>query len=161
MNRKLAKEIQEMAGLDQEIRRQHKYNRGAMGETTKENTKQLKEIVKQFGWPTIPLVGIKASNSAWLLVQHAEFDLKFQKYCLRLMKEAAKKGEVLKENVAYLTDRVLINSDKPQLYGTQFYNHKGRLLPKPIKDPDRLDVRRKKMGLQTFKIYKRELLKHK
>lgn len=159
MNRKLAKEIQKMAKLDQKIRI-HKDKNWIIA-VTKTNTKRLKEIVKQFGWPTTSLVGPQASNSAWLLIQHADHDLKFQKYCLRLIREAAKKGEALLENVAYLTDRVLINSGKPQMYGTQFYNYRGKLLPKPIKDPDKLDVRRKKMGLQSFIIYTRALLKHK
>lgn len=159
MNHKLAKEIQKMAKLDQKVRTQKDKNR--IMALAKRNTERLKEIVKQFGWPTISLVGPQASNSAWLLIQHADHNLKFQKYCLHLIREAAKIGDVLKENVAYLTDRVLINSGKPQLYGTQFYNHKGKLLPKPIKDPDKLDVRRKQMGLQPFIIYTRELLKHK
>lgn len=159
MNRKLAKEIQKMAILDQKVRKQQ--NVDAIVEVTKRNTKRLKEIVEQFGWPTILLVGPQASNSAWLLIQHADHDLKFQKYCLQLMREAAQKGGVLWENVAYLTDRVLINSGKPQLYGTQFYSHKDRLFPKPIKDPDKLDIRRKQMGLQPFKIYKREMFKFK
>lgn len=159
MNRKLAKEIQKMARLDQKVRQQK--DGDVIMAVTKSNTKRLKEIVKQFGWPTISLVGSQASNSAWLLIQHADHDLKFQKYCLRLMKEATKAGEVLKENVAYLTDRVLINNGKPQLYGTQFYTHRGRLFPKPIKDPDKLDVRRKKVGLQPFKSYKEEMFKFK
>jgi|SRR3990167_8733140 len=157
MNLQLAREIQKMAKLDQKVRIQK--DRGGIMAVTKRNTKRLKEIVEQFGWPTILLVGTQASNSAWLLIQHADYDLRFQKYCLRLMREAVKKGEVSKENIAYLTDRVLINIGRPQLYGTQFDNNNGALVPKPIKDPDKLDIRRRKMGLQSFKIYTRELLK--
>lgn len=166
MNRILVKKIWEMAKLDQAIRKggtissYAKPNWKDKGLITKGNTKILKKIVKQFGWPTIQLVGKKASNLAWLLVQHADHDLKFQRYCLRLMIKEAKRGNVLWENVAYLTDRILVNDGRPQLYGTQFYESKAKLIPRLIKNVDELDERRKEMGLEPFEDYEKKILKN-
>lgn len=42
----------------------------------------MKKIVKKHGWPGISLVGKKASVGAWLLAQHADRDLRFQKNVL-------------------------------------------------------------------------------
>ena len=124
-----------MARLDQAVRK----SGGEITVVDQKNLTRMKQIVSDFGWPTISLVGKKASHMAWLLVQHADEDLKFQKHCLNLMKEAIKKKEVMLPDIAYLTDRVLVNQGKLQIYGTQFY--------KPIKDWQNLNARRIRMGL--------------
>ena len=134
-NKKLAQEILTMAKLDQAIRK----SGGEITAVDQKNLTRMKQIVSDFGWPTISLVGKKASHMAWLLVQHADTHLKFQKHCLNLMKEAIKKKEVMLPDIAYLTDRVLVNQGKLQIYGTQFY--------KPVRDKQDLNVRRLSMGL--------------
>lgn len=135
INKTLAQEILGMARLDQSVRKLGK----EMSHVDQKNLVRMKQIVAAFGWPVISLVGKRASHMAWLLVQHADTDLKFQEYCLSLMKEAAKNKEVMLSDVAYLTDRVLVNQGKSQIYGTQFY--------KPIRDRQNLDTRRASMGL--------------
>lgn len=163
-NTKLSKAILQMAKVEQKVRKAFLKDVSLSKELEKidaSNLKKLKKIVKKFGWPTIQLVGKRASNLAWLLVQHADHDLKFQKFCLRLMIKEAKRGNVLWENVAYLTDRVLVNSDKPQLYGTQFYDRERKLNPRKILDISNLNKRRKRMGLEPFEIYKKKLVKYK
>lgn len=160
-NKKLAKEILRMAKLDQGIRKAYvKAPRliKKVKEVDRRNLTKMKRIIEEHGWPTITLVGNKASRMAWLIVQHADSDVKFQEYCLGLMREAAKDEQVLKTNIAYLVDRILVNKGKPQIYGTQFYkNKKGELAPRPIKNMKILDKLRKKMGLESFKLYKNEL----
>src|SRR5262245_10057372 len=47
-----------------------------------DNTKWLKGLVEKHGWPTNTLVGKDGANAAWLLVQHADQDPKFQRCCL-------------------------------------------------------------------------------
>jgi len=85
-----------------------------------ENTNYLKKLIKKIGWPTTSAVGRVASQAAWLLVQHADHDPKFQDNCLKLMKKLPR-DEVSLINIAYLEDRVRVANNKPQLYGTQFY----------------------------------------
>lgn len=61
---------------------------------------------------------------------------------------------------AYLTDRILVNIGKPQTYGTQFYkNPNGKLIPRPIKNTNLLEKRRKAVGLGSFKLYKKQMEK--
>ncbi|MDP3888419.1 MAG: hypothetical protein Q8Q24_00090, partial [bacterium] len=126
-------------------------------EVDKSNAKRLREIVEEIGWPTIPKVGEEASYAAWLLIQHADFDPDFQDKCLSLMK-AAKKGEVLPANIAYLTDRVAVAKGEDQIFGTQFQNNKdGKNVPKPIQDIKHLEARRNEMGLEPFDTYQQKM----
>lgn len=113
------------------------------------NRKRLKEIIKEHGWPGKTLVGGDGAKAAWLLVQHADADVNFQRECLRLM-EAAPEGEVSPKDVAYLTDRVLVNEGKKQRYGTQMGM---KLEPRPIEDPANVDKRRAEMGLPPLAEY--------
>lgn len=151
----IAKEIIKMAKKDQQLRKKALKTDywDAVASIDKQNTARMKEIVEQIGWPTISKVGEEASGKAWLLVQHADDDVEFQSKCLKLMKQAPA-DEVNRQNIAYLEDRILVHNGKLQLYGTQFYtDKKGTLRPKPIKDRERLDYRRKQMGLSSFAEY--------
>jgi len=112
------------------------------------NTARMIEIVEQIGWPTVSKVGGKASGDAWLLVQHADKNVEFQKHCLELMK-AEPVGEVALHDIAYLEDRVRVNSNQPQLYGTQF-RWEGNNPVQNIEDPEHVEERRKEMGLNTL-----------
>jgi tetratricopeptide (TPR) repeat protein len=122
------------------------------------NTARLKEIVTEHGWPGKSLAGEDGAAAAWLLVQHANADLAFQKQCLELMKPLLEKGEVNKRNYAYLTDRVLVGEKKPQIYGTQFDSKDGELTPFPIEDEADVDKRRQAMGLEPLAEYKKRLI---
>jgi len=117
------------------------------------NTLRMKEIVEEFGWPGRSLVGKDGAKAAWLLVQHADKDLAFQKNCLALM-EAMPKGEVVGQDVAYLVDRVLVAEGKPQRYGSQLQTTAtGELVLYPIEDQVNVDVRRKAMGMEPLNKY--------
>ncbi len=145
----IADEIMKMSEVDQKMRKSGQWD----SSIDVENTQRMKEIVEQIGWPTRSKVGRHASESAWLLVQHADHDRAFQKMCLDLMK-AQSAGEVSPANIAYLEDRVRVGEGRPQLYGTQFYaDEAGHVGPKPIEDPDNVDERRKAVGLQPLSEY--------
>ncbi len=125
----------------------------------KRNTARMKEIVAAYGWPTLSDVGAEAADDAWLLVQHADRDTKFQARCLELIKNLPE-SEVSPINVAYLEDRVRVNTGKPQLYGTQFdgASDTGESFgPRPIEDVEHLDERRASVGLKPFAEYSREM----
>lgn len=49
---------------------------------------------------------------AWLLVQHMDNDLPFQKWFIQHLRKGG-------QNWQYLTDRILVNQGKSQKYGTQ------------------------------------------
>ncbi len=122
-------------------------------EVDRRNTERMKVIVDQHGWPTKRMVGRDGMRGAWLLVQHADQAVAFQRKCLALMSPLQKTGQVSRKDVAYLTDRVQVNEGKPQRYGTQFHVVEGVLQPRPIRDAVNVDKRGKSMGLSTMKEY--------
>ena len=161
-NPELAKFIDGLAILDQKP--YERVNSGEISsqqaekefrEITAANLIHLKNIVKKYGYPSHSLVGETSSHNFWLMVQHSDSDLKFQKKLLKLMLREVRKNNASPRDYAYLVDRVRINNGKPQLYGTQiFVNNpqKGYEL-KPVYQPEQLNQRRKRMGLPTAEEY--------
>ena len=131
----------------------------AVDRVDRRNTARLKEIVADVGWPGRSRVGAWGSNAAWLLVQHATEDHDFQVRVLRLMKAMAP-SEVDQGDVAMLTDRILVQEGKKQIYGSQFRCRKGRnTLSTPLAEPERVDELRRSVGLSTFAENKRRIEK--
>lgn len=145
----IAAEIKAMADVDQDMRLKAIEDEEVWDDSIDpKNTARMKEIVEQIGWPTISKVGEKASTDAWILVQHADKDIEFQKHCLNLMKQEAA-GEVALHDIAYLEDRIRVHSGQPQIYGTQF-QWEGNVPKQEIEDPENVDQRRAEMGLPTL-----------
>jgi hypothetical protein len=118
------------------------------------NTAWLKGVVDARGWPGKSLVADDGAHAAWLLVQHADRDREFQRRCLGLLREAQQKGEATGQDLAYLTDRLLVADGKKQLYGTQFRRlGDGPMEPNPIEDEANVDRRRKEVGLMPMAEY--------
>jgi hypothetical protein len=116
----------------------------------------LKQTVEKLGWPTNSLVGSEGADAAWLLVQHADADVKFQRKCLDLM-AALPKNEVSQTHFAYLTDRVLLAEGKKQIYGTQFDWVDGKLQPQSLEDEANVDKRRAEVGMPPLAQYAKEM----
>ncbi len=149
----IASELEEMVRIDQDVR-QKEINDPEYwgGDIDKEHTEKLKGIIERIGWPTVSKVGKEASFSAWLLVQHADHDVIFQEHCLDLMKQEPE-NEVSRHDVAYLEDRVRVNTGRPQLYGTQFKpakENRGKFVPQEIENAEQVEERRREMGLQSI-----------
>lgn len=121
------------------------------------NTARMKEIVEKHGWPGHSLVGKDAAHAAWLLVQHADRDREFQKRCLKLLEAAVKEKEAAAIDLAYLTDRVRVGENKPQVYGTQFRSVDNKMEPYPIEDAANVDKRRKEVGMSSLAEYRKTL----
>jgi hypothetical protein len=145
----IAQELLQMEQLDQEMRTRNLEDDSWDDNLDRAHTKRMKELVALIGWPTISKVGPEGSHAAWLLVQHADHDVVFQRECLALMM-AAPESEIERHDIAYLEDRVRVNSKQLQLYGTQFDVVDGTFIPMPIEEPDRVDERRRQMRLGTL-----------
>jgi hypothetical protein len=117
-------------------------------------TQAMKDIVAKYGWPGKSLVGKDGAHAAWFVVQHSR-DLEFQKSCLEKLELAVTQGEAQAVEHAYLYDRVAIDGGKPQRWGTQFDETTRK--PFPIEDAERVDERRKAIGLSTMAEYERFL----
>jgi len=126
------------------------------------NTARLKAIVARCGWPTQEKVGKQAAGDAWLLAQHADRDLAFQKRALKLIEEAATaRGESVDRNFAYLYDRVAVAEKRPQRYGTQLYSPSGKACDldfSPLDDREQVAARRAQLNLPPLDAYKRLVL---
>lgn len=118
-----------------------------------EHLPRLNMIIEEFGWPGFQLVGEEGADYAWLLIQHCDQDIEFQKRCSILLKESVRKGDAPKRHLAYLTDRILIHEGQPQIYGTQVRIIDGQITPFSLQEPAELDKRRKGMGLGSFEEY--------
>lgn len=117
------------------------------------NTARLKELVDQYGWLHEGRVGKKGADAAFLIAQHADHDVDFQRRVLAHLREAYDHGQATGQQVALLTDRVRVAEGKPQLYGTQAQFRDGEVRFQPIQDSASVDRRRAKMGLPPLSEY--------
>jgi hypothetical protein len=119
------------------------------------NYHELKKILEQFGFPGYDLVEKNGSGSFWLLIQHQDEHPDFQILVLELMEKEIKNQNASKANFAYLTDRVKVNTQQEQVYGTQMELNEDETSYQPKKciDPQNLNQRRQQMGLPPIEEY--------
>jgi hypothetical protein len=147
-----ARNAQVEAGLPapgQELRGEQLEAAKELQRVYKRNATRLKDIVARHGWPGKSLVGAQGADAAWLVIWHAVHDRPFQKHALSLMKEAGA-DEVDRADIAFLEDRDRVLDRKKQIYGTEFRCVDGEHQPYPIEDPDDVDERRERVGLDTL-----------
>ena len=154
MNQHLLDELSAMRQRDMDVRsrlvregRLHEGYADEMQQVHRENAQRLDELVSQHGWPTVSLVGLEGCRAAWLIAQHSICTPDLQRKFLALVTEAADKGEVPRPQVAFLTDRIRFNENKPQVYGTVLDWDENGELSCIVEDPTNLDARRRAMGL--------------
>jgi hypothetical protein len=126
-----------------------------MGRTDSFNTVETHRIFYKHGYPSYDLVGEEGSIHFWLLIQHQDGNPNFQDSVLASMKTQAEKGKASWTYYAYLIDRVKVNTGQPQIYGTQMQKNKEKTSyePMPVIEPDKLNERRKSVGLETIEEY--------
>lgn len=114
----------------------------------------LKADVARRGWLTPSRDGKAAASAAWLITQHADHDLDFQKDVLSRLERLLPSGDLDRTHYAYLWDRVALNEYRPQRYGTQTKACvAGKVEYQPMEDPDHVDARRADMGMGTLAAY--------
>ena len=123
-----------------------------------DNTRFLRHLVQAGYWPRVSHDGPAASKDAWLLIQHADNDRDLQITVLAVMRRLLPLKEVSSTNYAYLYDRIEVAQNKPQKFGTQFTTgYDGCVEPFPIADPEKMNSRRKSVGLASIEEYGRAL----
>ena len=117
--------------------------------------KRLKQIFDQYGFVGFDLAGKEGSQNFWLMVQHCDHNPDFQKRVLEKMKIEVDKGNAKPSNYGLLVDRVMLNTGKQQVYGTQVdYNMQtGQAFPRNLKDSSKVNKRRKSIGLKPIEEY--------
>ena len=117
------------------------------------NTARLKELIAEHGWLHQGRVGEKGAEAAFLIAQHADHDVDFQKNVLKYLQETYKNENATGQQVALLTDRIRVAEGKSQLYGTQAQFRNGEVRFHQIEDSTNVDQRRANMGLPPLSEY--------
>ena len=81
------------------------------------NQVEIRQILKEHGFPKKTEVGTSACEAAWIIIQHAPLDV--QKEYLPMLERAATEGNIQAALVAALHDRIDVREGRPQKYGTQ------------------------------------------
>jgi hypothetical protein len=126
-----------------------------LGRTDSLNYEVLLNIFNQQGFLGSTEIGSNGTHNYWLLVQHQDKHPDFQLRVLSQMKLHAEKGSMSYLDYAYLIDRVKINTNQLQVYGTQMSLNidSSSYIPKPVIEPEKLNERRTSIGLPTIEDY--------
>ncbi|MFH6991755.1 DUF6624 domain-containing protein [Flavobacterium sp. FlaQc-48] len=160
----LRKKINSMTYEDQRIRRARivTSDTAEIQKLTREinasdlkNLTEARKIIERYGWPKKSEIGKDGQNNLWLIVQHADQDIELQKLALHQMEKLLETHEIDLENFAFLYDRVQCNLNYKQLYGTQvIWTSNGQASGfRPIIKQNRVNERRRKLGLLPLEIY--------
>ncbi|EJG02696.1 DUF6624 domain-containing protein [Flavobacterium sp. F52] len=119
------------------------------------NLSTAKEILRSNGWPKISQIGKDGAHNFWLIVQHSDQDILFQKKALEEIEKLKGTKELEIENYAFLYDRVQCNLNYKQVYGTQVnwtQNGEASSFRSIIKENE-TDKRRASLELLPLRIY--------
>lgn len=159
MDEPLRTELLEMERLDRSVRadlvERGELHTGSyhpeMQAVHRRHNVRMRTILETYGWPGRSLVGEDGCRAAGFVVQHAILDPDLQQRSVELLSEAVAKSEAEPFMLALLTDRVLMQEGKPQIYGTQYIGAKeGGVEPWPIANPETVDERRRSVGLPSL-----------
>lgn len=116
------------------------------------NQLRLEEIVKEHGWPEKKEVGAQAAYNAFMVVQHSPRE--YMKRFSPMVQKALERGDISKDMFAMFDDRLRMNYDQPQRYGSQLNtDEKGTRTFWPIEDEANVDKRRAEVGLEPLAEY--------
>lgn len=118
------------------------------------NLEELEILLAIKGWPEVSQVGSKASEAAFYVLQHS--NARAQEKYIGLFEAACRKGEGNWQQYALMFDRMRMNQNLPQRYGTHSIldnraTGENRLYP--LEDETRVDEWRKGIGLEPLKDY--------
>ena len=163
----LARRLVRMEQEDQDVRKRWIAARGKpeepslaeeMARTDRKLAAELKSLVEQHGWPTFALAGYAGSAAAGLILIHSP-DPAFQQKMLPELMRLVETSQIMGDQVALVTDKVLRSGGRPQRFGTQFSFRDGKAIMEPVEDPERLDARRAQYDLIPMAEYKKILAK--
>ena len=117
------------------------------------NTQWLAGIVRDVGWIDRVRFPDRASADAFLLVQHSG-NLRLMQAVLPLIEGEARTRPEVGQEFALLYDRTQLELGNPQRYGTQLRGDSaGVMHVRRLEDPDRVDERRRSVGLGPHADY--------
>jgi hypothetical protein len=124
-----------------------------LAQTDEELTAKLKTIISEDGWPTMPMVGVKASEDAMLILIHTS-DHAWQSAMIPRLEGLADNDEIVGSGLAVVIDKGLVAAGLKQRFGTQFKFEGGEMAIYAVEDPAQLDDLRAKWLLPPVEVYK-------
>lgn len=117
------------------------------------NLIKIKSLLDKYGWLGTDVIGEQGNSTMFLVIQHS--DVATQDKYLPIMREAVKNGKAKGSSLALLEDRVALRKGKKQIYGSQIGRDNDTKLyyVSPLEDPDNVDKRRAKVGLEPLADY--------
>lgn len=118
----------------------------------KQNTEALEHILKTCGFPTSQTAGEDGMQTVWSLLQDASKETRTTYFPAVI--EASKNGDLERQDVALMQDKLLMDYGKPQLYGSQVLrNDNGIFELYKLENPSGVDARRAIMGMTPLAEY--------
>lgn len=129
-----------------------------MQRVDKINQEQICKILDTRGLVGKDKVG-DAIGTFWMVIQHAGVDI--QKKYLSLFQEAANKGDISKEGIAMMEDRINMFEGRPQKYGSQIVeDEQGQQVIYQLLDASKVDEWRSEMGMEPLDDYLKKMNAH-
>ena len=118
------------------------------------NVAELEVLLKEKGWPKKSQVGQEAAGAAFFVLQHS--DATAQEKYLPVFEKSCRANEGNWNQYALLFDRMRMNKNLPQRYGTHYNldnRATGETLLYPLEDDTKVDEWRKEIGLEPLNDY--------
>jgi len=147
--------LMKMRNLDQEYRHGQADPNITLTTIDSLNRVKLDSLISIYGWLGYKEVGKSGENASFLIVQHSDRNLKFQEKCIKLMYEELLIGNIYPPNFAMLYDRIKVNSNKAQLFGSQVERDPktNKFRPKKIHSYKLLNAYRLYFGFSSIEDY--------
>lgn len=117
-----------------------------------QNTEALEFLLKKCGFPNLQNAGEDGMQTVWSLLQNVPVETR-SVYFPRVI-EASKNGDLERQDVALMQDKMLMDYGKPQLYGSQVLrDDSGNFTLYNLDKPAQVDARREIMGMTPLKEY--------
>ncbi len=118
------------------------------------NLEELEVLLREKGWPKRSQVGPEAAGAPFFVLQHSNASAQ-EKY-LPMFEKCCKENEADWQQYALMFDRMRMNQNLPQKYGTH-YNLDNRATNErilyPLEDETKVDEWRKEIGLEPLQDY--------
>ena len=120
---------------------------------------EISNIILKYGYPGKTLAG-KDYAIVFSIISLSNKTYKEKHYDVII--DAANKGELDWIDVAFFVDKVKVAKKEKQVYGTQYKIDETlkKIFHYPIEDPDKLNERRKQVGLDEMDITELEFVNY-
>ena len=114
------------------------------------NEKKILDLLETYGWPDVKIIGEQGNLTICNVLQHSGIEVR--KAYIPIMQKAVKEKGLASRLLARAEDRLATDRGELQIYGGQikYYPETKSFNVWPIIDPENVDNRRAKIGLDPI-----------